>query len=125
VRSLPRDYDTASCRELIQLDGDRCELREDNVEVFDDLLRDDCAKSTAIFPLPSESGRSRILLEFKRVIQNHLAGLGRLRLGHEIAGIQCGSFNADVAKWQKKQDLKSVRVKTLCGFESRHRQALR
>jgi hypothetical protein len=27
-------------------------------------------------------------------------------------------------KWQKHRDVKSVRVKTLCGFESRHRQAL-
>ena len=125
MRSLPCDYDTASCRELIQLDGDRRELREDGVEVFDDLLGDDGAKLTARFPLPSESGHSRILLEFKRVIQNHLAGLGRLRFGHEIAGIQCGSSNADVAKWQKQRDLKSVRVKTLCGFKSRHRQALR
>lgn len=27
-------------------------------------------------------------------------------------------------KWQKQQDLKSVRVKTLREFESRHRQSL-
>jgi hypothetical protein len=27
-------------------------------------------------------------------------------------------------KWQKQRDVKSVMVKTLCGFESRHRQAL-
>ncbi len=65
----------------------------------------------------------RIGLEFKRVIQSHFA-LGRLRLGHEVAGIQCGSTNADVAKWQKRRDLKSVRVKPRCGFDSRHWQAL-
>ena len=52
MRSLPCDYDTAACRELIQLDGDRRELREDGVEVVDDLLRDDCAKSTVRFLLP-------------------------------------------------------------------------
>ncbi len=70
MRSLPCDYDTAACRELIQLDGDRRELREDGVEVVDDLLRDDCAKSTVRFLLPGGPGRSRILLEFKPVIQN-------------------------------------------------------
>jgi hypothetical protein len=32
---LPYDYDTASCRELKQLDGDRRALREDGFEVFD------------------------------------------------------------------------------------------
>ena len=30
-RSLPHDYNTASCRELIQLDGDHRELRESGV----------------------------------------------------------------------------------------------
>jgi hypothetical protein len=32
---LPYDYDTASCGELKQLDGDRRALREDGFEVFD------------------------------------------------------------------------------------------
>ncbi len=35
MRSLPYDYDTASGRELIQLDGDRRELLEDGFKVFD------------------------------------------------------------------------------------------
>jgi hypothetical protein len=32
---LPYDYDTGSCAGLIQLDGDRRELRENGFEVFD------------------------------------------------------------------------------------------
>jgi len=35
VRSLPYDHDTASGRELIQLDGHRRELLEDGFKVFD------------------------------------------------------------------------------------------